>query len=265
MINLKKIKLQWTPEELNDILECADNWERAEHDDMKMERRAYLGSCLLLTPSGKFYMPFACSNVIGDCETCNGTGTLYKGRRRNNKHTRAQVQKLPGKVGRKVARAQARNTRLFRKWMLLRKLRTRVRPETIEALKAKRKDRDINARFYAEQKYECPDCNGHGSNSAAADEIWFELLEKALDEIGAYQCDDPGDGCSICIGQSRDIEYGDDIECERAGCYGTAEYCEHNKINLCEECLAMGYGEIDDEDEDSYNDDYTHEDEGEYA
>ena len=34
----------------------------------------YLGSCLSLAPSGKYYMPFACSNVAGDCPFCRGRG-----------------------------------------------------------------------------------------------------------------------------------------------------------------------------------------------
>jgi len=51
-----------------------EDWE--DSDDLgRQMRRIYLGSWLSLSPSGKIYAPFACSNVEG-CGSCNGTGKI---------------------------------------------------------------------------------------------------------------------------------------------------------------------------------------------
>ena len=44
-------------------------WERVEPD--VEERRVFLGTVFALTPSGKYYTPWACSNVQA-CEECSG-------------------------------------------------------------------------------------------------------------------------------------------------------------------------------------------------
>lgn len=43
-------------------------WEDGDVDGIKV-RRVFLGTVMSLTPSGKFYTPFACSNVQA-CRTC---------------------------------------------------------------------------------------------------------------------------------------------------------------------------------------------------
>jgi len=62
----------------------AEDWEDAEHntDSYGQERRLYLGTVFGCTPSGKFYAPWACSNVWG-CSTCAGSGLIpnYKPRK----------------------------------------------------------------------------------------------------------------------------------------------------------------------------------------
>lgn len=57
-------------------------WE-ADRDNPGSERRSvFLGSVFSLTPSGKYYLPFACSNVTPcpqcagvTCEACAGCGS----------------------------------------------------------------------------------------------------------------------------------------------------------------------------------------------
>ena len=51
------------------------DWEVDYKDTSQEVRRVYLGDVFSLTPSGKMYTPFACSNVDA-CETCHGSGTV---------------------------------------------------------------------------------------------------------------------------------------------------------------------------------------------
>ena len=62
---------------------CVEGYSAAEllanghiHVDMlegRVEFTDYMGSCLSLAPSGKYYMPWACSN-LDPCEFCDGEG-----------------------------------------------------------------------------------------------------------------------------------------------------------------------------------------------
>jgi len=59
-----KIHINW-----NNILKelCGTPWEEVEPG--RRERQIYLGSWLNMSPSGKYYMPYACSNVEV-CRAC---------------------------------------------------------------------------------------------------------------------------------------------------------------------------------------------------
>lgn len=49
-----------------------EEWQESM-DDYYQVRSCYVGTVFSLTPSGKYYMPFACSNVDA-CEKCEGYG-----------------------------------------------------------------------------------------------------------------------------------------------------------------------------------------------
>lgn len=123
-------------------------------------KRVWLGTIFGLTPSGKFYTPFACSNVAGDCPTCNGSGYIEP-------KTKSRVRK----------RAEARSKSFARKTLAR-------QGEARQAYLARVKDARISA--FNASKTECPCCYGSGSLSATKDELWNEALEKAADKIGAY-------------------------------------------------------------------------------
>ena len=64
------------------ITEDISNWDWSDDDGFPCEDEegkpiysVYLGSCFDLNYSGKYYMPYACSNV-NHCEYCNGSGVL---------------------------------------------------------------------------------------------------------------------------------------------------------------------------------------------
>ena len=100
----------------------------------------YLGSSLALNFSGKYYMPWACSNVE-KCEYCNGRGHVGWGMM----------------------------------WCL-------------------------RGFFY---RYACPVCDCMGSEEAAKDEVWSEVLEEIASEHGiSVECD----GTDVFLQWERECE-----------------------------------------------------------
>lgn len=145
-----------------------EDWEDdLENRDTEV-RRIYLGSVFSLTPSGKMYAPFACSNVMG-CDVCHGQGTLaptvkrrvYKRRvsRRDRTH-RIAVRLLRGFVQRDEyghvptdIRVESKGIRAWRKANALASLPG------------------------------CLHCGGLGSREAHLDELWNEAAERAIESV----------------------------------------------------------------------------------
>jgi hypothetical protein len=167
------------------VLERAD-WEKDPDEPLNEVRRVWLGTIFGITPSGKYYTPFACSNVAGDCGRCRGEGTIAprmgkrmraRAKRRQDDFARGTIARggmgtLPGK--RYAARVQVMRDAAFNRAHLL-----------------------------------CPMCDGCGSRSAALDTRWNEALEKEAERIDAFveYIDD-----SIFISQSRDAEDSNEID-----------------------------------------------------
>jgi hypothetical protein len=76
--------------ELQQQLDLAEIYEDEEGNKIQT---IYLGSILDLTPSGKFYTPFAHSNVDG-CPRCNGNGMIKNKHGKKKKYALAQRKHL---------------------------------------------------------------------------------------------------------------------------------------------------------------------------
>lgn len=137
----------------------AEDWEEADHntDTYGQERRLYLGSVFGCTPSGKFYMPFACSNVMG-CDSCKGLGTVPRFRKR-----------------RVCKRQQSRALRIRKRY----EARAKVNFETAQAW--------VRGRHAWRNQYgrPCTACGGLGSREAHLDELWREYAESVCESVGA--------------------------------------------------------------------------------
>jgi hypothetical protein len=163
--------------ELEADLACED-WEADSEDDDREVRRVYLGTIFSLTPSGKIYMPFACSNVAGDCPVCKGEGSTKP---RTGKRVRARARAQQSAFSRRTVKRNA-SSKVAREIYVQRVAKARhaafVRASTT-----------------------CHACDGLGSISAARDERWNEALEELASSIDAYvdYYDD-----SIFLAQSRD-------------------------------------------------------------
>lgn len=156
-------------------------WELSDEPDREV-RRVYLGTVFVLMPSGKFYTPFACSNVAGDCVVCGGSG----------------------KVQPRVSRRRFKKARRMLETYALRTAKRCVSPAArVEYVHAHAATR---ARLFALTDTTCPRCDGLGSQSAADDERWRESLERDLAEMGLYLTAGEGDPCDLFVEESRDVD-----------------------------------------------------------
>jgi hypothetical protein len=124
----------------------------------------WLGSIFGLTPSGKMYAPFACSNVIG-CKRCGGKGEVV-----NHKADAAKYEEADNHNAGLVAELLANYGPWYeQRW-----------PEAMKAeLEASRKVAVDNMPVRR-----CSWCNGHGSHEAAKDSDWWSALESVANEHG---------------------------------------------------------------------------------
>lgn len=127
-----------------------------------------VGSCLigslLDVPSGKFYTPFANSNV-DPCPHCGGQGTM-----KNLNGDLFKNQELKA-LSKRLTRFLIVKYGSFQNW-----------PDGSMAI------RDIIS-LEAEQtkpQLDCPFCGGIGSEEAAWDELWHEALAEVADENGGW-------------------------------------------------------------------------------
>lgn len=160
-------------------------------------RRVYLGSVFSLTPSGKFYAPFACSNVDA-CESCKGKGYVAPRRlkRRTIKKWRARHVATMRRFDRlydKAACAHVAPT-----------LRREYRPGTARAAfrYIDRQPKQFRSRSFMVERT-CTACAGLGSREAHLDELWNEVAEKAIESIGAFLSWEDGDAFAC---ESREIQ-----------------------------------------------------------
>lgn len=85
---------------LKKVLTQADA-EPSDYDPDVLESRVYLGSVFSLTPSGKYYMPWACSN-LDPCTECEGTGRSsaeHKSKRVRRRNRRGRSCRRCGGLG----------------------------------------------------------------------------------------------------------------------------------------------------------------------
>lgn len=175
-----------------------EEWESDDALGGDQVRRVYLGSVLNLCPSGKYYMPWACSNVMG-CAQCGGTGML------------------PIHPNRRVAkRMQARHKRIMKRFDRLygpdREAHDRRFPSLIPSYQPS--DRKAAYAYIASQpeRYRmrhlsgpsCMACGGTGSREAHLDSLWREDAENAFSAMGLSLESGEGDGCDLFAAEYRE-------------------------------------------------------------
>ena len=141
-------------------------------------RRVFIGTVFALLPSGKYYQPWACGNLV-PCPRCAGRCTVGASRRR-------RVRK-----------------RAYARWQRLARLHQRGRTAKWHAMAKKREQARIAA-----QGNTCPVCDGLGSAEAARDQRWYEAAEAQLEGTGLSLASGEGDPCDLFIEEYGDLPEG---------------------------------------------------------
>ncbi len=171
-----KLETGFVLDEIRKTLD-AESWEEERNDGGDGQTRSvFLGTVFSLTPSGKFYTPFACSNVT-PCPLCKGAGFFPAHPKR----------------------------RIVKKW----KARNDQRMRRIQRMRAAHVDEDTVRAYYTRTHsialtVECEYCGGLGSREAHLDELWRELAEEEMESIGASLENGEGDPCDLFATEFRD-------------------------------------------------------------
>ena len=134
--------------------------------------RAFLGTVMLLTPSGKYYTPFANSN-LEPCPGCNGKGEIRHDRRAKRR----------------------RDQQVLRLWRRFSKTYgyKGLWPQADQ-------DRWVRASLQAQVlDPTCRSCNGCGSAEAHKDQLWRAAAEDALADYDAWLEEGEGDPCDLFV------------------------------------------------------------------
>ena len=178
-----------------------EDWEDSYCGEGQV-RRVYLGTVFGLMPSGKFYMPFACSNVMG-CATCGGTGTLpLHARRRVTKKMVSRHAAIIRKFDRLVG-SDCGSPGLLAAFRVDRSRRAACR--YIDRFPKRYRSRA----FYGAS---CTACGGTGSREAHLDELWREYAESVCESVGACLASGEGDPCDMFVEEYRDTPDAEDAE-----------------------------------------------------
>ena len=152
-----KFSAEWRFDKIKEMVE-AESWEDDYENKGSQLRTVMLGSIFTITPSGKMYAPFACSNVAG-CAGCNGTGHVKSRYKRRVLKKWAARQKARAKWVAQYGYANEWPAHILAKSAKLNSLNLRDNPC-------------------------CTRCGGMGSAEAHDDEQWRQEMEAALEEVG---------------------------------------------------------------------------------
>ena len=160
--------------------------DRTEWEDTgdHYERMVFIGTVFNLYPSGKYYMPWACSN-LDKCKQCEGNGMVeVKKHRRLRKKwlmARSQITRRANKFKILGNVSQLQKHSWYRYYLNLAKLVTRHNLDGI-----------------------CSNCNGIGSREAYLDEKFSDLLEDEASAHNLFVTAGEDDPCDIFVGEACD-------------------------------------------------------------
>lgn len=186
-----------------------EEWETVDDSGGEIQvRRSYLGSIFSLTPSGKYYLPFACSNVAG-CDCCRGSGQVIARRYKR------RVQK----------RHASRHARIMRRWEARYGSPTGIYGRPLTAHEATARAWILSQPTAFRQMYRgafspgstCTACGGCGSREAHLDEVWREQAEAELESIGCSLENGEGDASDLFAVEYRDTPGPEGVEDTRTG------------------------------------------------
>ena len=157
----------------------ATPWE--DRDYGEQERLCFLGTVFSLYPSGKYYQPWACSNV-DPCPICHGSGNSNpRGNHRQRKRWQARVRHCERVLGKRHLFGAGERCAHTSACRALTKAHVLLHIPT------------------------CFHCQGMGSREAYLDSVYQELLEREAEEHNLFITSGEGDPCDVLVGESRDV------------------------------------------------------------
>ena len=155
-----------------------DSADIQEDIDRGRIRSVYLGS--IINPSGKYYTPFACSNV-DNCHACKGSG------KSKQVHTCENCMGSGARYVIEIARATNES---------LADCTARLESTNVKWLDDKHIEFECSSCDGAGYIYsDCRLCGGIGSREAYLDEVFFEELDAAASNAGGWIESGEGDPC----------------------------------------------------------------------
>lgn len=198
---------------IDQAFDIASNLFSEEITDQGIVGMTFVGTVFTLTPSGKYYTPFACSNVE-PCPECDGDGHRRKVCKRCDYRDpetgerdctacfsvrsdnppimhKCKVCKGTGKrtIG-ELARSRNETPEVTLAFLVSRgSIITKANGETFFDC--------WNCQGAGKVYVDCPTCGGLGSAEAYQDSLWQEALEQVLDGHGMWSQSGEGDPCDV--------------------------------------------------------------------
>jgi hypothetical protein len=156
--------------------------------DGNILKSVFIGTCFNIMPSGKYYMPFACSNVE-KCSKCDGKGEIT-----NPNADMALYEEYRYKEQKWIEFMRDNNVTYYQL--------SETNKKTLDSIRECLK--------YYDETVECPVCHGIGSEEAYKDQVMQEALEDFAEKYGAFVHSGEGDPCdmfvSIVVDEEEDME-----------------------------------------------------------
>jgi len=173
---------------IESVMQEIDSEESYKDIDGNTLKSVFIGTCFNIMPSGKYYMPFACSNVE-KCSNCGGKGEIV-----NPNADMALYEEYKKKEQFWIEELK-KNDKMYCHL-------TDSEKKFIDNIR-----KCIN--YYAET-IECSTCHGLGSEEAYKDQVMQEALEDYANKYGAFVHSGDGDPCdifvSIIVDEEEDME-----------------------------------------------------------
>ena len=173
---------------IENALKCIENEEPYKDMDGNTLKSVFIGTCFNIMPSGKYYMPYACSNVAM-CPKCKGKGKI------NNPNADSALYEENLKKEQFWIEYLRNNSVTYYRL-------SETNKKTLDSIRECLK--------YYNETVECPVCHGLGSEEAYKDQVMQEALEDYADKHGAYVHSGEGDPCdmfvSIVVDEDEDQE-----------------------------------------------------------
>lgn len=157
------IRREWKIDAIAQRVETEEAYESQEPGSNTLTQRVLLGS--LINPSGKYYVPFAASNVAGDCPVCEGRCHVY------NPAADKAVRNRARDIDYLLTPRLSKRYGFYADW-----------PTVWQKAICGVRDRQESAA----SRLTCPMCAGLGSESACDDAEWRTAFDKILLPLKLY-------------------------------------------------------------------------------